>query len=307
MESINFTPKTDVDDYLNNDFNVRVFQDLTEEESWEGKSYKGLFDPLAFFNLLYEKWEVVIANKNRPYGITSHILGLDLSKEKLHFLLGRLASLIDEKNEESRMYGEGYDEMLARCSEFLRNGYKKLENEISPEPKSPNNNEDEFINVKKHLETLSDPREKLKYLNMVRTEQTQNNIGFDFNMPSFRDKCNLETQKILKDIEIERSFSNTITKIQVQPKFNLSSKSGAKVNLVRVLDALYYLHLIEKQNGERPNKQEFMVTFGDFLGADLSNYSKDLSQALNAKSETHLEVFYKMLEKAKKDHDNKQK
>ena len=43
MIKVNFTPKTDIQEYLNNDFNIGIFEELTESENWQGA-----FEPLEF-------------------------------------------------------------------------------------------------------------------------------------------------------------------------------------------------------------------------------------------------------------------
>jgi len=82
---------------------------------------------------------------------------------------------------------------------------------------------------------------------------------------------------------------------QPKAKFKLIDKKGAKVDLIRILNAIYELHLIQKQDGQFPNKGDFMKAVGGFFGIDLSNYDTDLSQALkNTSLEANLKVFEEM-------------
>ncbi len=77
--------------------------------------------------------------------------------------------------------------------------------------------------------------------------------------------------------------------------FQVSSKKGAKVDVIRILNALYELKLIELKSGQVPSKELFMQRAGEFLGIDLSKYEVDLSQALNnASLEANLKVFEEM-------------
>lgn len=79
-------------------------------------------------------------------------------------------------------------------------------------------------------------------------------------------------------------------------KFKLSNKRSAKTNIIRILNALYELKYIIKENGEHPEKKDFMESFGDFLSIDLSAYHSDLSQSLNETSlDANLEVFRDMI------------
>jgi len=55
------------------------------------------------------------------------------------------------------------------------------------------------------------------------------------------------------------------------------------------------LRLIEKQNGDLPNKKEFIEAIGKFLGTDFSKFHQDLSQAFQGGSiESNTEIFDKL-------------
>ncbi len=83
---------------------------------------------------------------------------------------------------------------------------------------------------------------------------------------------------------------------EVQARFKLSDKLGVKINLIRILHALYGLNIIEKSNGQPPTKKEFMEAFGKFIGTDLSKYSVSLSQAFNEQPmEVNLKIFHDMI------------
>ena len=77
--------------------------------------------------------------------------------------------------------------------------------------------------------------------------------------------------------------------------FRLSDKTGAKTNVIRILNALFELRLIVKKNGEYPTKSEFMIEFVNLLSEDLSKYHVNLSQAFkNQPLEVNLKVFDEM-------------
>lgn len=74
--------------------------------------------------------------------------------------------------------------------------------------------------------------------------------------------------------------------------FLLYSKNGAKTDLVRLLNAIYHLKLILTKDGMLPTKDEFMRSFGQFLGTDLEGYSTMLSRAVNSTGlEANMKVF----------------
>ncbi len=77
------------------------------------------------------------------------------------------------------------------------------------------------------------------------------------------------------DIEIQRlehEVSNTPN------VFKVSSKNGAKSELLQVFYALHKLNLIEKKDGGFPTQHEFLTELGKFLGEDWIKSSVLLSQ-----------------------------
>jgi hypothetical protein len=84
---------------------------------------------------------------------------------------------------------------------------------------------------------------------------------------------------------------------KVKTIFKLSGKAGAKINLIRILNALYELHLIEKTDDSLPTKEYFMENAGIFLGVDLSEYEVNLSQSFKNTLEINVKVFEEMKNK----------
>jgi hypothetical protein len=109
---------------------------------------------------------------------------------------------------------------------------------------------------------------------------------------------------LIKNIE---SFATPKTK--AKPVFKISDKTGAKTDLIRVLNALYEIHLLDRTDGLKPSKKEFMETMGEYLGVDLKKYHSNLSQALqNQTLEVNLQVFEDMKNVTQKTHyQNKDK
>ena len=74
--------------------NVYLYRKLTES-----KDYRVLFDPLDFFNLLYEQLQFCRDNISQdPQLIIDHLLSLNLVKRKLHFFLYSLHYIIKGLN-----------------------------------------------------------------------------------------------------------------------------------------------------------------------------------------------------------------
>lgn len=296
MIKVNFTPKTDIEEYLNNDFNLEIFEDLTENEDWQGT-----FEPLEFLNLLYEQFEIVNANKEKPLTVVKHLFGLKLEQTKLYYLLYYLKRHIYKH---SGSEYEPKDKQLSICRGFIEKEYDKLEAELypkaEPEPQSEKENKYDFQKVKQHIETLTTVKDKILYLTEIKTDFLQNKSGWDLDTGTpFDRKCELEIKKLNEVLKLE---AHTTTP-KVKPVFKLSDKKGAKTDLIRVLNALYELRLFNKTDGQIPTKQEFIETMGEYLGVDLSKYHSNLSQALqNQPLEVNLKVFEDMKEATQKAH-----
>lgn len=83
----------------------------------------------------------------------------------------------------------------------------------------------------------------------------------------------------------------------ILPKFKFS---GTKIDLIRVLNALYELRMIKGVDGLIPNKVVFMKEAGAFFQTDLADYDSSLSQAFKEGSiEPNLKIFEDMAEKTK--------
>ena len=296
MIKVNFTPKTDIEEYLNNDFNLEIFEDLTENEDWQGT-----FEPLDFLNLLYEQFEIVNANKEKPLSVVKHLFGLKLEQTKLYYLLYYLQRHIYKH---SGSEYEPKDKQLSICRGFIEKEYDKLEAELypktEPEPQPEKENKYDFQKVKQHIETLTTVKDKILYLTEIKTDFLQNKSSWDLDLGTpFDRKCELEIKKLNEVLKLE---AHTTTP-KAKPIFKLSDKKGAKTDLIRVLNALYELRLFNKTDGQIPTKQEFIETMGEYLGVDLSKYHSNLSQALqNQPLEVNLKVFEEMKEATKKAH-----
>lgn len=294
MIKVNFTPKTDIEEYLYNDFNLEIFKDLTENEDWQG-----IFEPLEFLNLLYEQTEIVNANKEKPLSVVKHLLGLDLEQTKLYYLL---YYLLQATNKPSTIFND--NKQLSICRGFIEKEYDKLEAELypktEPEPQPEKENKYDFQKVKQHIETLTTVKDKILYLTEIKTDFLQNKSSrvLDLGTP-FDRKCELEIKKLNEVLKLEAHT----TPPKAKPNFKLSEKKGAKTDLIRVLNALYEIRLINKTDGQIPTKQEFIETMGEYLGVDLSKYHSNLSQALqNQPLEVNLKVFEEMKEATLKAH-----
>lgn len=118
MEKSNFIPKSDINDYLKSHLNLKIYLELSGDNDWNG-----IFDPLEFFNLLYEQYEIIKCNKHLPAQIIIHLNRLEISKFQLYFLLDYLDKVIFEK---------GIDSQFFIIQKLIENEFNKLGNELYP-------------------------------------------------------------------------------------------------------------------------------------------------------------------------------
>lgn len=282
MIKVNFTPQTDIEAYLNTDFNIGIYDDLNENEDWQGT-----FEPLEFLNLLYEQFEIVNANKEKPLSVVEHLFGLKLEQTKLYYLLYYLKRLIYKH---SGSEYEPKDKQLSICHDFIEKEYDKIEKELYPkdetETEKPVNKYD-FERVKKHLETLTDAKAKIKYLIEIKTEYRQNTT--DWNVWEHRDgktfdaKCEMEISKIKNLLSLEQP--------PTQPK--AKPQLGGYTNAQLVLIFYYFF----KQNGLEPRKNidisplaKFihLITGKEFKAVTSSDFYKKLQTVPNFKTDKEL-------------------
>lgn len=89
--------------------------------------------------------------------------------------------------------------------------------------------------------------------------------------------------------------------INKKSSLHLSKKKGSKIDLIRIINAMYELKFFKNSEDGMPTKKEVMLLIGDFLNVDLSNYDKPLSNSLNDRSiEINTKIFNDLSEETKK-------
>ncbi len=296
MHQGNYFKRNDLEEYLNNNFNIKIYEELTESIR-----FKDLFEPLAFFNLLDQQYHIVIHNREKPISVAEHITKLDLNEKQLHFLLLQLLKLLkkERRKKTDRSYSQ-LEEEIGHCIKFLDKEFKRLDAIHFPKETVKNTESRpaapykyDFDQVRLHINTHGDEKDKIKYLLDMKSQYMQDFASMDYSDHVFVIQSDVEIQKIKDHLELDQ-----VAGIQSRlPQFKLSDKKGAKIDLIRILNALYELQLITEPNDQIPSKLAFFESFGDFLGIDLKAYHASLSQSLNNQ---HLEVNLKVFDDMKK-------
>lgn len=298
ITEVNFKPKMDIDEYLNNDLNIEIASELQE-----GNNYEGFFEPLEFFNFLHLQFAIVKENLNAPDAVRKHLFGLGLEEQKLFLFLHYLIRLIQNHINRNKYASNQFK----YCLKVLLNEYAKLESKLFPKLENEDvialDNKFNFNEVKIHIDLLLSTKDKIIYLFSKKTECLQTLSDADTEKKKikreFIKKCDLEIEMLKNILLLEENKTNA----EPMQQLKLSNKTGAKIDLIRVLNALSELHLIDKIDGQTPTKKEFFNAFGNFLGIDLSKYHSNLSQSLkNQPLEVNLKIFEDMIEIAKRNH-----
>ena len=280
-------------------------------EYFETGARKGFFEPLEFMNLLWEQWNFVVANADKAHSTVTALKALPLKPLQKHILFGFILKMfggfpvendIKQLDTTLRLIEKEFlsytgstpekkfcqrdwvqDSRIKQIEKFMNSSINGVDKD----------NKYDFVKVKEHIKrNISEIPAQILFLTGLQTEYLQNKSEFDFDIGTPFDKqCELEIKKLEKFLKMEQPTST-------QPKqvFQLSSKKGSRIDLIRILDAVYELRLIEKIDGQMPTKQEFFEAFGDLLGINLSNYDADLSQSYNKTStEANVKVFNEMI------------
>lgn len=302
--SDSFKPQKNIEAYLYNELNIEIYNDLTEPTG-----RKGLFEPLAFLNLLYAELEFFHNNADRYLTIKNHFGKLSLKGEKRYYFLWALKELI-EKVFPTDLYNTG---VIYQSCEYVEGLYIQIKNELYPAEETPEvPNKYDLKQVKQHLETLQDNKAKIKYLTEIKTEYQQNrsNWEVEFGVPRFDEQCSFEIKKLKEFLALDSTSTKKVIPV-IQPKAKVPfalSKSFSKIDYIRIINALSELRCLQKEDETYPTKQDVMKAFGDLVGIDLSNYTNDLNKAFNTNVtiEQNVEIFEKLKSKTQELYQNRQ-
>lgn len=292
-----FTPKEDVEEYLTSSIPIAVYRYLESAESSVEVEH------IDFFNALYEAFETVVANTDRPLSVVNYLKELDLADlERFHLIRFLRILLIRHDHETSKPW----DDSLRNCIQFIEDYYSNLNAELVIESTDEETTElyptkdfyrspeleFNFELVKKRVEEIPTTEAKLTYLSklILKYQQSQIGKGRTAEYP-FDEMCELLIDKL--KVERELSYSNSAD--TEEAKFFI--RDGKKADVIRVMLALYELKLITMQDGMIPTQKEFMKDIGKFFGSDFRRYHSSVNQSPN--EDIELKVFYEMIEAVK--------
>lgn len=204
MNEGDFIPQTELDFYLRKPLNMDIYCDIDASKNWKEE-----YEPLRFFNLLYEYFELAQKNSDKPVAIWNHMLGQGLNHRELFVLLFFLQYLLNHKADCEL----NRDEQLLVCRRFLAEQYNKLYNEFRPLDFSEFQIGFNYHKISRYLKTLPDNECKLKYL-MVKLEEYKdpyhwghfkNDPDSEFILTPFVDSIEGEISVIRKQMGLDQS------------------------------------------------------------------------------------------------------
>lgn len=106
-----FTPRSNIEEYIAEKNGVMLYEAFYETVSWveTHKAVKINYNALEYFNLLYEKFALILANKDKPLATRNHLLELGIEDWLRYILLCQLHDLTDDYSEELKIVREFLD------------------------------------------------------------------------------------------------------------------------------------------------------------------------------------------------------
>lgn len=254
----------------------------------------------VFAKALHEVYFFIQDNLNKPFGCIEKINNVSETNgfneiEKL-ILVNKILGVLSHHPEQGKQ-----QRVFIQLVDFRHDLSPYTDD---PDIQNPNWHFD-FEAIKNELTTIEVPTEKHKFLMNLLFDYSAKVYEIDelehqyYKSIGFIQWIKTELSRCRYVQKLEKATTTAITK----QAFQLRKKQGAKIDLIRILNAVYELKMFEMTDGQIPSKEMFMKQAGEFFGTDLSKYDTDLSQALNNTSlEANFNVFEQMKEVTQNSH-----
>lgn len=197
------SPRTNVREYLYDEYNICIYNILTEDKFW-----KTQFTPLNFFNLLYRDLEFFELNSNNYLEIKRYFGKCKLKGEKRFLLFKSLKELIEHYYPQALL---NHEPVVFKSLEYIKKMYAESEDVIgwvNQEDAAEVSNFVHFEAIKAHLVTIPDIKNKITHLLEMITLYKQQEIGWNNNTPFIRN-CTLEIEKYKELLELKHEMPTT--------------------------------------------------------------------------------------------------
>ncbi len=269
MRKIDFKPKENVDEYLDTDFNYKIYEELTENDEW-----KGVFEPLDFFNIFYENLALISNNIDNPQGFIEYLKGQKFHIKKYLFLIENLRDELFRvlhhmpENDEVWNFCKYID---SECNEIFAILYPEKQKELEIETLKRREAFDRDINdylakftsfedLEKDLELIDDIQEKIKILIKHKARFLKEKKDFSLD-ERFGEKCQIEIDMLKELAEIDSQpsepidFKNNFDRVAEYDVYNHFKKLVEKKMLTDAeLNEYLILAFQEKKTPKKPFK-----------------------------------------------------
>lgn len=189
-----------------------------------------------------------------------------------------------------------YDEMLAKF-ELMESQLLQVFNKVYKIYDELRCVKAKISSVQQYIDVFefTDDMEKYIVLSVVQNTIKQ----FGNHDPSLL-RCNREIERRLLPLrKVLTLDTNNVEAQKAGSKVFLNSQKGKKLDLIRIINAMYELDFFKNESQNKITKKEVFETLGRFLNIDLSKFQNDLSRSLTDSTalEKHLKVFEDMQDK----------
>lgn len=199
MKGNKFTPKTNLDEFLTNNFNIKYYQYLLNDGV-------GIFEPLEFFNLFYKTLEYCKLNKNKPERVIKHINNIELTYFQRHILLDSLIEYFFPFiiHKEIRILREYLGNAIAKIDleheSHIERIIRKIE-DFFQKPISMSKDKSYWTNLNKIIEKIPNPTQRIEFLIRIKAKYQEDKSKFPKDLKiTLAEQCDIEIKKI-RDIQ----------------------------------------------------------------------------------------------------------
>lgn len=271
----------EVGQYLTCDFAIICYEELTEG------SLSGAIEPFDFFVTLDDIYAIILTKKANPLNA-------------IHLVNDRIAGYQDSVRYSFYYYLElkihndinsifiKQDEKMRMCMHLI----SKETDKLLPQEVNTNTFDAELFNwkrTKEHVDSLPDFRSRLLYLVDISTKYEQEILDVGEHLSNFGQKCKLEINSLKEQQALAAMRS------PYEGDVYLSKQRGKRIDLIRVINAMYELRFFHDKDEQIPTKEIVMKSIGKALGVELATYDSDLSQAFTSGNiENNISIFEQM-------------
>ena len=283
---------TDLDDFLTDNFNLKIYQDLTE-----GNEKDVFVEPVIFFRLFYKQLVFIAQNPPKPLALIRNINQLSINEQQRRLLLFYINDLL------SKEFIETSSEQIKVSQILIEKEFNKLNEKLFPEVLSQSEimrNLDNYFRfdfelIKEHLKTLQSNNSRIVYLIEAKTDYEQRKNEINYESTNFVGKCNSEIEKLKQLIQLEAGSEQKeiVTKDAVQTNEKIGERETRQKALGLTLDravwAISYLFESAEtkcHNTEKAKFISFMTGFSETKIAQSFSRIERIKSEMEEKTET---------------------